>query len=157
MSGTGGEAKEFLPPLDSLPYAGPWLRYHQSGVPGKGSASWTGSVLFVTRGATGGGASGNGAAAAAGASSPPPGQSPTLHLIDSFRDANIEISAGERSEAPATWLDTVGEWAFWRFELAFQLTPFQRAVQYRVEAPASGVATPTYTFWLPAEGQPMHW
>ena len=164
---------------------GPFLRFQ--GGTGPGDSSWTGSVLFLTRG----GANGDQAGA----------PQPTLTLTD----GSAAGGSGSHQLEP-TQLASVLGWAFWRFEIELQLAPWQRPVEYSVSAgwaSASGAIgsvwpslpavvtalwrvsmsacsrvlhrwpafhwlllccgcagttiTKTYSFWLPAVGQPMHW
>ncbi|PSC71461.1 DNA repair REV1 [Micractinium conductrix] len=132
----GGSAAE-------LQFAGPYLRYN-GGCSPTAPTEWTGSVLIVTKqdAANGGGAGGG---------------APALTLVDSLRDADAAVAPDETSVLSApTKLDECNGWTFWRFELSFELAIFQRSVQYGVTLPG-GASVPTYTFWLPAVGQPMHW
>ncbi|EFN58805.1 hypothetical protein CHLNCDRAFT_140599 [Chlorella variabilis] len=114
--------------------AGPFLRFQ--GGTGAGDSSWTGSVLFLTRG----GANGDQAGA----------PQPTLTLTD----GSAAGGSGSHQLEP-TQLASVLGWAFWRFEIELQLAPWQRPVEYNVSAGTT--ITKTYSFWLPAVGQPMHW
>lgn len=137
MGGGTGPEQRLGPAPDTLATAGPWLRYQNTE-----GGIWRGSVLFLTREAAGGGG-GSGSAAP-----------PSLTLVDGFRDGDAAVSPEERTQLLPVKLDAADGWAFWRFDLEFRLTPFQRSVQYQVEAGGSSV--PTYTFWLPAIDQPMH-
>lgn len=142
--------------------AGPFLRF-QSGT-GPGDASWRGSVLFLTR-----------AAASASAEAAP---QPSLTLTDT----NTGSGGGAVQSLTPTKLSECLGWVFWRFDIELQLVPWQRPVEYSVSAgelggracclaacPARTRLSPvtaafagqeqpkTFTFWLPAVGQPMHW
>ena len=145
MGGAPKGAK--VPPVGPNPaelqFAGPYLRYN-GGCSPTAPTEWTGSVLIVTKqdAANGGGAGGG---------------APALTLVDSLRDADAAVAPDETSVLSApTKLDECNGWTFWRFELSFELAIFQRSVQYGVTLPG-GASVPTYTFWLPAVGQPMHW
>lgn len=142
------------------PFCGPWLQY-KGGCGEQGDLStWRGSVLFLTRGTQDGGASGgqDAAAGAAGASlgrlagaAPPAAATaaPTLVVTDS-------APGGAEQRPPAVLLDNAGPWSIWRFDIKLELTSSQRPVKYQCTT-AAGDATPTFDFWVPAAGQPMHW
>jgi hypothetical protein len=117
--------------------AGPFLRFQ--GGTGPGDTSWTGSILFLTRGSGG----------TYGGAAPAPQPALTLH------DSHAGSGAAGKQELAATQLAGVLGWAFWRFELELQLAPWQRPLEYSVSV--GGTAVKTHTFWLPAVGQPMHW
>ncbi|PRW44508.1 plasma membrane [Chlorella sorokiniana] len=171
------------PAAERRTFAGPWLRFGSGTSPLDGTA-WIGSVLCLTRGAglaaaaaapsSGAGSGGlNGGTAQAGY--PPAGVAavptaaspgltgaaasagaaprPVLLLRDSRSGSGGD--GGERRLDQPTALDSCEGWTAWRFELELSLTEWQRPVDYCIQA--GGQATPTYTFWLPAVGQPMHW
>lgn len=177
--GGGGKSVE-LPwgrPAETRSFIGPFLRF-QSGT-GPGDNSWTGSVLCLNRsqpagpaaptpappvaGLEGANGAANGAAAAGhaaeaaalgvAANAAVPQESPVLNFTDSHGGATG--AGGGEQRLTAVQLDSCEGWAFWRFELAFTLTEWQRSVTYTITA--GGQTTPVYTFWLPGAGQPMHW
>ncbi|KAI3436720.1 hypothetical protein D9Q98_006135 [Chlorella vulgaris] len=113
--------------------AGPFLRF-QSGC-GPGEEAWLGSVLILTSNGT---------------TDPAAAPQPTLTLTDD----NAGSASGTQELTPSKLDDCLG-WVFWRFEIELQLAPWQRPVQYSVTA--GDTTTKTYSFWLPAVGQPMHW
>lgn len=120
------------PPAPQRLTAGPFLRY---GDVDKATATWRGSVLFLTSPGEG-----------APASSAPP----TLEIEDA--DAGGQLAA---TQPPPALLDSVLGWDFWRFDLSFKLGRSARPVTYRVRH-ASG-AGEAFTFWLAGAGQPFHW
>lgn len=60
------------------------------------------------------------------------------------------MSPEERAQLSAVKLDTADGWAFWRFDLEFRLTPFQRSVQVGLPAQTQGSACQQQLCILPA-------
>ncbi|KAI7842923.1 hypothetical protein COHA_003432 [Chlorella ohadii] len=177
--------KPHSPTAETRSFAGPWLRFGSGTGPQDGD-QWRGSVLCLTRAHSrvaaaaapgGGGSTGpNGGTAypgfspaglAAGPATPTAGLTgaaagtataprPVLLLRDarSGGGGGSSGTADRRLDQPSP-LDSCEGWTAWRFELELSLTEWQRPVEYCLEA--GGQSTPTYTFWLPAVGQPMHW
>lgn len=131
--------------------AGPFMRYGNC-LPG--SSEWTASVLFLTKArvAGGGGTPVDGAAAAS-----VDGPEPVL-IFEDVENPERSASSAPQQVRPEL-LESVMGWSFWRFDLSLHLGPGQRPIRYSVSVPSSKDApeATTYTFWLPAFGQPYHW
>lgn len=139
-------------------FAGPFLRF-QSGTGPDDGREWRGSVLCCTRAANpaaaasaaaaptaartraaGGDTNGGDIAAAwPGAAAAEPARPPAAAGSDGAAPSPTVVieeasGAGGEDRLTAVQLDECEGWVMWRFDLALQLTDYQRPVKYRVEA-----------------------
>lgn len=161
----------------SQPFAGPWLRFAGGAGP-LDEREWRGSVLCGTRG---GGAAdeqltlqlldGDGAGdGAGGAATAPRRLTPALlHSEQGWRfwrwELELQLGSAQR---PVRYAVHAGECGGRRgsghgltadshIVSAVSAASTRLTMHASPSASAGGRSTPTYTFWLPGAGSPMHW